>query len=292
VLNRQRALLAILGEFKESIAPIALVKLAFLASVESDLQLDHTFYEFVPYHYGPFSFALYRELSTLRDYGYVMASHSAVALNDRLRTEAFREMRAMPASALASVRKIVARYGSRPANSLVAEVYARYPWFASRSRLVAPPINKRLPAAAAAIYTVGYGSTSIDGFLALLLRAGIERIIDVRANPVSRKYGFAKRTLQRVSGKLDIAYAHVPELGIHGSERRELTSPAAYTALFERYSSSLPGRAAFLEQVRIWMEEKPSVLLCMEAEATSCHRKPLAEAIARNSDLPIQHLVE
>ncbi len=77
MLNRQRALLAILGEFKESIAPITLVKLAFLASVESDLQADHTFYDFVPYHYGPFSFALYRELSTLRDYGYVTASHSA-----------------------------------------------------------------------------------------------------------------------------------------------------------------------------------------------------------------------
>lgn len=114
MLNRQRALLAILGEFKEAIAPITLVKLAFLASIESDLQSDRTFYEFVPYHYGPFSFALYRELSTLRDYGYVTANHSSVALNDRLRVEAFREMRAMPAPALASVRKIVARYDRRP----------------------------------------------------------------------------------------------------------------------------------------------------------------------------------
>jgi uncharacterized protein (DUF488 family) len=291
VLNRQRALLAILGEFKESIAPITLVKLAFLASVESELQADHTFYDFVPYHYGPFSFALYRELATLRDYGYVTASHSAIALDDRLRPEAFREMRAMPSSALTSLRKVVARYRSKSADDLIANVYGRYPWFASRSRLVPSPTKKRR-AAARAIYTVGYGSTSIDGFLARLLRAGVERIIDVRANPVSRKYGFAKRTLQRVSRKLDIGYEHIPELGIHGSERRELTSPLAYSALFERYARGLPQRATYLDQVRKWMEETPSALLCMEADITSCHRKPLAETIARNSDLPVQHLLE
>ncbi len=64
------------------------------------------------------------------------------------------------------------------------------------------------------VYTAGYEGESIDRFLQKLLKAGIEQILDVRSNPMSRKYGFSRKTLSGLSEKLDMEYVHLPELGV------------------------------------------------------------------------------
>jgi uncharacterized protein (DUF488 family) len=45
------------------------------------------------------------------------------------------------------------------------------------------------------IYTIGYEATTMAEFLAALTRAGVERVIDVRALPLSRRPGFSKTSL-------------------------------------------------------------------------------------------------
>ncbi len=43
------------------------------------------------------------------------------------------------------------------------------------------------------IFTIGYEATTMDEFIAALEGAGVERVIDVRALPLSRRPGFPKR---------------------------------------------------------------------------------------------------
>ena len=81
----------------------------------------------------------------------------------------------------------------------------------------------------------------MDGFLNLLVQSGIRRLVDVRNNPISRRYGFHKATLGRLCGFLDIDYQHVPELGIQPVLRQTWRSAADYEVLFGRYvAESLP----------------------------------------------------
>lgn len=64
---------------------------------------------------------------------------------------------------------------------------------------------------------------------------GIAALIDVRANPVSRKYGFARSSLSDIAGKLDIDYTHIPELGISSKDRSQLCDFDSYQELLDRY---------------------------------------------------------
>lgn len=47
--------------------------------------------------------------------------------------------------------------------------------------------------------TIGYEGISIETFLRRVQEYGIEIIIDIRANPISRKPGFSKTALKKIS---------------------------------------------------------------------------------------------
>ncbi|MCA9049777.1 MAG: hypothetical protein KDA89_13670 [Planctomycetaceae bacterium] len=72
MLKRRKVLLHILRDANRPVSHIELVKAAFLLREESVLANEPSFYDFVPYKFGPFSFALYRELSALVRDGYVV----------------------------------------------------------------------------------------------------------------------------------------------------------------------------------------------------------------------------
>jgi uncharacterized protein (DUF488 family) len=95
----------------------------------------------------------------------------------------------------------------------------------------------------------------------------------------------------RLCGKLDIEYVHIPELGIASEERRALGSDAAYEVLFNRYErTTLVDRRDLIERVASLVQEKPSVLVCMESDPSKCHRARLAVPVSDCIGLPIVHL--
>ena len=51
------------------------------------------------------------------------------------------------------------------------------------------------------LYTAGYEGLTIDAFIARLKQAGIDRVLDVREYPLSRKKGFSKKCLCPGSGR-------------------------------------------------------------------------------------------
>ena len=139
--------------------------------------------------------------------------------------------------------------------------------------------------------SVGYEGLSADAFLNGLLERGIRHVIDVRRNPIARRYGFHRGTLQRLSGRLSLSYSHFPELGIESAHRVDLSAFADYQRLFERYEAeTLPHRRDEIGAVAALQQEQASALLCIEADPAWCHRSRLADAVSGVTGLPVHHL--
>lgn len=139
------------------------------------------------------------------------------------------------------------------------------------------------------IFTIGYEGATVGEFLAALKSAGVERVIDVRALPLSRRPGFSKSPLSAALGEAGIDYVHLKALG---------TPPAGRTAaragrheeMAQIYAGQLelPEAIAQSAQMLAMAEEKPSALLCMEREPRHCHRTLLLDAVA--GDAGVVHL--
>src|SRR6478609_6265917 len=63
------------------------------------------------------------------------------------------------------------------------------------------------------IFTIGYEGTTVSEFIASLLAAGVGRVIDVRALPLSRRPGFSKTALRGALEEAGIEYVHLKALG-------------------------------------------------------------------------------
>jgi hypothetical protein len=261
----------------------------FLLRHETFIKQDSAFYDFLPYKFGPYSFAAQREVEALTAYGYLAASGSSLALTPL----GAREAANVDSDTTRAVLTIVSMYGKVGLQPLLKDVYARYPWYARNSELqeLVPSGAKEPKMAPVAVYTIGYEGRSVDGFLDKLLHTGIRRIVDVRANPVSMKYGFAKSSLSGLAAKLGVGYVHCPELGIPSNRRKEAQSTTDFLKLFNFYEKQiLPAQEDHSMKVAELMKSMPSVLLCMEREAVNCHRGRLANRISALNKLDVVHL--
>lgn len=293
MLIRQKVVLTLLSQAKKPLSPIVFVKLAFLLRQETDVGEGCAFYDFVPYKYGPFSFALYRELSKLRRDGYVTPNEEQIALSERTLGSEGEKIEELPATFKEAIDKIFTRYRRKSQSELVKDVYARYPWYATKSEFadLRPKSSVRVKNADLAVYTAGYEGKSVDAFFDHLLRKGIRRIVDVRANPVSRHYGFSKRQLSTIAQRLGLGYCHMPNLGIPSKYRGDLTDFDSYQRLLKKYEQEkLPKLGHEIDEVGKLMEKKPTVMVCVEKDFRCCHRSRLADVIARKTDLQVQHI--
>lgn len=284
MLNRQKCLLHMVELAGRPVTHFELTKWAFLLAHEMPSRGGAAFYQFLPYQFGPFSFCLYQEAGALVHNGYLVEGEDSW----RLVEEVPRPTAGLPQAVREDAARAVRQFGDRARDALMGYVYERFPWFTVNSTV--RRLDKR-PVASAAVYTVGYEGWQVDGFLNMLMRAGIQRVIDVRNNPVARRYGFHKSTLGRLCGKVEIEYAHFPQLGVRSELRRNLEGPADYGALFTRYEDeTLPREKDPVKRVAELVSKKASVLMCMEADPQRCHRSRLAKAVASVADLPVRHL--
>jgi uncharacterized protein YwgA len=77
MLRRQRTILQLLNTTDRSVSLTQLQKLLFLLRAETFVSRDGAFYEFLPYKFGPYSFAAAREVESLIAYGYIESAVSA-----------------------------------------------------------------------------------------------------------------------------------------------------------------------------------------------------------------------
>jgi uncharacterized protein (DUF488 family) len=287
MFSRQRALLRLIDNEGGSIARLRLVKLAFLLSREAEAPRAGL-YDFVPYKRGPFSFTLYHELLVLGRDGWVAEQEHDVKTAEAPHLEtAF-----LDKGFLALIDEISDRYRSVPTPGLLDRVYHDYPWFTLNSDAIQKRAVSR-PEAKTAVYTVGYEGIMVDALLDCLLHQGIKRLIDVRCNPIARRYGFHKATLCKLCSDVGIEYMHFPSLGVPSVWRSDLSNQDAYERLFERYEKEiLPKQRPAVEKVAGLVAEMPSALMCMEAAHDCCHRSRLGAEVSRQTSLPVVELRE
>ena len=131
------------------------------------------------------------------------------------------------------------------------------------------------------IFTIGYEGATMDAFLAALKQAGVERVIDVRALPLSRRPGFSKSPLRATLEQAGIEYLHLKALGTP-AEGRAAARAGRHADLERIYAGQLelPEAIAQSAQMLDLAAEKPSALLCFERDPAQCHRSLLLSAVA------------
>jgi hypothetical protein len=297
IFDRQKRLLALLDTHGGEVNKLDFQKLLFLYCMNVERIPS---YEFVPYKFGGFSFTSYADKRRLTDNGLLddtectwkltRAGKAAAKVNSATRTE---------------MHLFAKQYEGLRGEALVAAAYRQNPYFAIRSEIIGRILKRDASALAAVeaarprpgtagICTIGYEGRSLEAYLNLLLKSGVTMLCDVRRNPLSRKYGFSKRTLSSSCDGVGIGYEHLPELGIDGQRRRELETQADYDALFEDYERhDLPKQEKVLNRITVWVRKGERVALtCYESQPHQCHRHCVAEALERTADRDwcVEHL--
>ena len=129
------------------------------------------------------------------------------------------------------------------------------------------------------IFTIGYEGVTMDAFITALRAAGVERVIDVRALPLSRRPGFSKSTLAASLRAAGIDYVHLKALGTpkRGRDAAKKGDVITLRAVYDA-QLTLPEAQAAAVQMRDLAAEKRSALLCYERDPCHCHRTLLLQA--------------
>ena len=280
MIYRQKILLALIDVFGGVLEKTDLEKLLFLFCKDSGV--DH--YEFFPYQYGPFSLMSYYDKRKLTQRKLLIDTDN---FSIRSSKPFIRDLRTEDAIAL---RRFAERIGDIRGDNLIRKSYIEYPQYAKKSKIDARVLSdselrlvqsERIETTEKALFTIGYEGISIDGYLDRLVQKDVQLVIDVRKNPVSRKYGFSKKSLGAHLAKVDISYAHEPDVGVASHLRQSIHAPQDYTRLFEHYSQVIlpdkrPALCRIVEATRIY---KRVALTCFEADPQMCHRHKITEAI-------------
>lgn len=136
------------------------------------------------------------------------------------------------------------------------------------------------------IFTIGYEKATQAEVIAALEKAGVERVIDVRAVPLSRRPGFSKNILANGLAEHGIDYVLLKALGTP-PEGREAARKHDLKTLDRVYSGQLEEPEAIVQVERMLdlAREKPSALLCFERDPAGCHRTLLLHKVAPGAEV-------
>lgn len=136
------------------------------------------------------------------------------------------------------------------------------------------------------IFTIGYEGATVADVLAALRAAGVERVIDVRALPLSRRPGFSKSPLRAALAEAGIDYVHLKALGTP-ADGRAAARAGRHEDMARIYAGQLELPEAMMQAAQMLdlAAERPSALLCMEREPAQCHRTLLLKAVAGEAEV-------
>lgn len=133
------------------------------------------------------------------------------------------------------------------------------------------------------VFTIGYEGADLDRFLTTLKDAGVETLADVRAVALSRKRGFSKSVLRDALAGQGIGYEHFIKLGTPKEGRqaaRAGDSKLMHRIYCDEVLATSEGKEA-LHELEALAASRPICLLCFERDPANCHRRILAQRLAR-----------
>ena len=134
----------------------------------------------------------------------------------------------------------------------------------------------------ATLWTIGYERLPPDALVAELTAASVQRVLDVRFRPQSRRPGMSKTKLGLRLAEDGIAYEPRRTLGTP-PEIRPLYRTGAVRQAAEAFRAHVQATAAgeldALAAELTAPDAPRTALLCLEAEPAHCHRRVLAELL-------------
>lgn len=278
---KQRALLAVIDELsvRGKSSKLMVEKNLFLLKNEESLDEDMKFYNFFPYKYGPFSNMSYFDLNGLRLKGYLEKDERYPKTTEKARSV----IASLTPMVRGKITKTAERFKSD--NEIKSYVYDKYPEYTVKSENSKQKRTPGLPG----IFTIGYEGRDIDAFLDMLIKNSIELLVDVRRNPFSMNLSYTQKKLSEYLQRVEIAYRHIPELGIDGELRKNLETPEDYKKLFDGYKESLKDKKKELEEIVTVGGKNRIALMCFEHDKNMCHRGVIAEYLGLNK-IQVGHL--
>jgi uncharacterized protein (DUF488 family) len=139
-------------------------------------------------------------------------------------------------------------------------------------------------------FTIGYEKRSVDDLIWILKAREVDRVVDVRLRPFSRRPDFSKTRLSAALAAAGVVYEHAGALG-NPDEIRELylsgDAEAGHRAFREHLQN---GASGALSELANTSNETTVALLCLERDPQRCHRQVIADALAEHKDIRIVHL--
>jgi len=134
------------------------------------------------------------------------------------------------------------------------------------------------------LYAIGFTKKTAEEFFCLLKQHGVERMIDIRLHNSNQLAGFTKRDDLRffLQAILNCEYHHFDFLAPTEEMFREYRKNCDWQLYEKRFMQLMESRKAMEQLDSQFFREKPCCFLCSEATPEYCHRRLVAEMLAKN----------
>lgn len=132
------------------------------------------------------------------------------------------------------------------------------------------------------LWTIGHSTRSSEEFLLLLHSHDIQRLIDIRRYPGSRRYPhFHSAALANSLPGAGIWYEEMPRLGGRRTARSDSPNDGWKNASFRGYADYMQTEEfdQALDELMAQGEHERTAIMCAEAVPWRCHRSLVADAL-------------
>lgn len=143
------------------------------------------------------------------------------------------------------------------------------------------------------LFTIGFTQKTAQKFFDLLERNGVKRVIDIRLHPEGQLAGFAKKEDLRYFLKelVHCDYQYLEQLTPTAEIMKTYRSGKDPVKFEASFNALMDKRDIPTTLDRGLFEEKVCCLLCGESKPDHCHRRFVAERLAKEwGDVTIIHL--
>ncbi len=144
------------------------------------------------------------------------------------------------------------------------------------------------------VFTIGHSTRTIEDFIALLERDGVQHLVDVRRFPASRRYPhFNSESLQASLEAAGISYEHMPAMGGRRPTTAASRNVGWRNASFRGYADHMDS-AEFqqaLDALIVTSARVPTTVMCAEAVPWRCHRTLIADALLARG-VRVRHILD
>lgn len=304
LLSRMRYILGILDICGGSLKQIELQKYLFLYIQKVWSKAPP--YQFIPYYYGCFSFQSDKDLEYLRAKELLSYPSSSPDASVSLAPALYGSSMIYPPRERDKMQlffkrlpSLIPHYGDT--ESLISYVYNAYPEYTinthrpdllQKEAIILRQSYLQKRGSGRCFFTIGYEGKSIDEYLKQLIDNNVKVLCDVRKVSYSHKYGFSGALLNTFCRKLNIAYVHLPRLGIESEKRASLKTYADYLRLFDEYEKTtlLQNSDGIQQLIELENQYQRIAITCFEKDVNYCHRGRVAKAVSSITGENIIHL--